>query len=163
MAAVTTLNIPRPLSTPLRISLAGELLPAPCKSALDHLAEVVADRIEAERTQAPAEEIAAADTVVGEGVQALAETTSGSTTAILDHTAASYARAIEQAQGLIHGALDQLETAAQALALYRSAAAGKPLFNTENRRAEEDPQRSRISTVRSQLREALADIPDSID
>lgn len=163
MATVTTLNIPRPRSTPLRISLAGELLPPSCRAALEHLADAVTDRAEAEQHQAPAEEIAAADAAIGEGVQALAETTAGSTTGILDHSAAAYARAVEQAEEHIHWALNELHTATQAIAIHRTAVAGKPLLNTDNRRVEQDAQLARLSTVRAQLREALADIPDALN
>ncbi|MCW2899686.1 MAG: hypothetical protein JWO67_1951 [Streptosporangiaceae bacterium] len=174
MSAVTTLSIPSPMNPPVQIELVGAHLPAPCRTALDTLTAAVADRARIRQAydtaQIPdkgrlAAEATAADAVVNDALQVFAHTTASSSTAIIDAAGAAFTAATDRANTAVRDALDALQEAAQAAILARSVVPGRAIISisTDNRAALDLPVRQHIARLRGELRELLAELPDSVD
>lgn len=172
MSQLTELSIARNLSTPARISLRAEHLPADCRTALEELQYALARKAAAEATFASADrpDKAAAQQTVGTATEAvhaalsnLGEVTASSTTAIRDSAVAAFTRAMDTASGAVRTALDSLAEASDAAALYAAARPGKPVLRLDGRGPTEAPIRARLSVVRSDLRDLLSQMPDDLD
>lgn len=172
MPKTIELSIPRAMSTPVRIELVAEHLPAPVRDGLDQLIAARAELAQAEQDLASAqgadwaeasERARTAREVAGQALTDFAGTSAASTTATRDAAAVAFTSAVEAAHGHLRAALDSLAEASQAAALHRSVKPGKPVLRLDTRAAGESKTRQRISEVRSELRDLLSQLPDAVD
>jgi hypothetical protein len=166
------LSINRRMSTPLTISLVPEHLPAPVREALQDLAAKRGDLAAAHQKLSsatgadwgPANDkmiaaTAAADTALSDfgGISA------ASSTAIRDSAVCAFEAAMGAANARLVEALDALADADRAAQLWHSTKAGKPVLRYASQTSADSEIHKRLSMSRSELREQLSQLPDSLD
>ncbi|PBC77588.1 hypothetical protein BX265_2339 [Streptomyces sp. TLI_235] len=170
-AGIVDLVITRRLSPPSHIVLRPEHLPAPVADAFATVAQALGAEREAQQAADLARgskaEAAAADAAraeVDQAVNALAELTAASGTAIADSAGAAYIRALANAQAAIREAGAQLEEAQHAIALARRVQPGRPVLNLnlDGRGLREHPGWQRLSAARQQLRHAAENVQGGV-
>lgn len=172
MAKPIELSINRPGSIPLHISLVADHLPAPVRDALVHLVETRTELRQAETelagakgtAWAPANQRAeAARTAAAQALQDFAGVNAASTTAIKDASACSFETAVASAGEHLNAALDALADADRAAQLWHTARPGKAAFRYESRTSADSKVHQRLAMVRSDLRETVSQLPDTLD
>lgn len=172
MSQLLELSIPRPMSTPARVSLRAEHLPPPAREALERLQQAVAAKGAADtafvnatgRDKTTAQQAAdAAGEAVNIALSDLGSVTAASTTAIRDSALAAFTVSMATASGSVRTALDALAAATDAAALHATARPGRPVLRLDGRGPTDAAVRAQLGLVRSQLRELLSQLPDDID
>ncbi|OPG03069.1 hypothetical protein B1R27_30085 [Streptomyces sp. GKU 895] len=166
------LSIPRKMSTPLAISLDDQHLPAPVRQSLHDLVGKRAALAAAEQAMASAKGAAwgeaneRAETARAEADQALVDyagVSAASSSAIRDSAAAVFAEAVGVAHARLREALDALADADRAALLWHATRPGKAVFRYESTAGSESTVHKQFGVVRSELRDVLPDVPDSLD
>lgn len=166
------LSINRPGSTPLGIALVASHLPAPVRTALEDLVArrselgVAEDNLtSAQGTDwGPANEQAiTARTAAQQALADFADVNAASSTAIRDSAAAAFESAMGVANARLNEALDALADADRAAQLWHAVKAGRPVLRYGTQAATDSKVHQRFGLVRSQLREQLSYLPDSLD
>ncbi|MCX4858951.1 hypothetical protein OG426_19460 [Streptomyces canus] len=172
MSKPVELNILRPLSTPLRISLVAEHLPLPVRQALMDLIARRGELAEAERELssakgtdwAPANErVTEARTAAQAALDSFAGVGAASSSAVRDSASAAFEQAMSAANARLVEALDALADADRAALLWHSVRAGRPVLRFESETALGSRVHKEFGMVRSELREQLSQLPDSLD
>lgn len=172
MSKTIELSIPRRMSTPVRMELVAEHLPAPLQESL---ADLLAKRAELgnawqalSAASGETRTLASKQATEAEGIakQALidfVDLNAASSTAIKDSAAAAFAKAMEDAAGHLRAALDCLADASQACALHHSVRSGKPVLRLDSRQANDSETRYQLSMARGDVQDVLSKLPDAVD
>ncbi|MGW3846893.1 hypothetical protein [Streptomyces fagopyri] len=172
MTKPTELSIIRPGSTPLTISLVAGHLPAPVREALEDLVarrgELAAAQQELSSTRgtdwaAANDKVIAATTAAETALTDFASITAGSSTAVRDSSAAAFQAAMDTANARLVEALDALADADRAAQLWHSVKPGRPVLRYATQTATDAKVHREFGMVRSELRDLLSQLPDSID
>lgn len=172
MAQLTELFIVRPMSTPLQIRLVGEDLPAPVRQALADVVTTQAELKAAQHVMGSVsraewgnanERVTAAAEAAGQAVTDFAGVGAASSSAIRDSAAASFATAMDRAAGHLRDALAAMEDANRAALLWHAVKPGKPVLRYETDAGRDTAIHKQLGIVRSDARDLLSQLPDSLD
>lgn len=160
------------MSPPVVVALVPEHLPAPVRAAHDTMRSAIANkyRVETELASAAPADKAEQQKALDAGTATMNATindfmsvNAASATAMSDQAHACFVAAMDQANAAVRAALDALEDATQAAALHASVTPGRPVLRLDGQAASDAPVRFPLSMARSNLREILSQLPDSLD
>lgn len=166
------LSITRRMSTPLQLCLVAAHLPAPVRQALEDLVTAQTELGSAERELASAtgtawvpanDKLTAATTAAETTLTDFAGINAASSSAIRDSAAAAFDAAMVAATDGLRSVLDALADADRAAQLWHAVKSGKPVLRYQSHAGTDSEVHKRLGVVRSELRDQLSQLPDSID
>lgn len=172
MSQLTELSIVRPMSTPVRIRLVGEHLPAPVRQALTEVVTTQAELATAQQALGSAagaewgkanEQVTAAAEAANQSLADFSGVSAASSTATRDSAAVAFATATGSAAEHLRAALDALADADRAALLAHAVKPGRAVLRYETQVGLDSAVHQRLSMLRSDLRDTLSGLPDDID